>query len=387
MRSSWIEVNLDALYHNAVYMKSLLSPGCRFLAPVKGNAYGFGLVPTAKVFAKAGADYFGVAIPEEGRELREGGLTQPILIFGATFSDDYELLFDYDLIPNVFRLDQAKELSALAVEKGKELTIHISVDTGLTRLGFDYTDELPDIIEEIYRLPGFKVEGIFTMLATTELYPERTYCDWQFGRFMDLCGTLEERGVQLPIRHVCDGGGTLAFPEMHLDMARPGTPLYGMLSGEPHSMDELQDPLEPAIEVKTRLASVRRVPKGTKVGYGATWEAPKESTIGVLPLGFVDGVARLAAGRGWVLVQGIKCPIIGRVCMDQMMIDLSDVPEPVFGEEVVVMGCQNGAKIDILEAGDFALTSDTEYSCRLGRRLPIRYIGKLAGELGLPVKA
>ena len=387
MRSSWIEVNLDALYHNAVYMKSLLSPGCRFLAPVKGNAYGFGLVPTAKVFAKAGADYFGVAIPEEGRELREGGLTQPILIFGATFSDDYELLFDYDLIPNVFRLDQAKELSALAVEKGKELTIHISVDTGLTRLGFDYTDELPDIIEEIYRLPGFKVEGIFTMLATTELYPERTYCDWQFGRFMDLCGTLEERGVQLPIRHVCDGGGTLAFPEMHLDMARPGTPLYGMLSGEPHSMDELQDPLEPAIEVKTRLASVRRVPKGTKVGYGATWEAPKESTIGVLPLGFVDGVARLSAGRGWVLVQGIKCPILGRVCMDQMMIDLSDVPEPVFGEEVVVMGCQNGAKIDILEAGDFALTSDTEYSCRLGRRLPIRYIGKLAGELGLTVKA
>ena len=387
MRSSWIEVNLDALYHNAVYMKSLLSPGCRFLAPVKGNAYGFGLVPTARVFAKAGADYFGVAIPEEGRELREGGLTQPILIFGATFSDDYDLLFDYDLIPNIFRLDQAKELSALAVEKGKELTIHISVDTGLTRLGFDYTDDLPDVIEEIWRLPGLKVEGIFTMLATTELYPERTYCDWQFGRFMDLCRTLEERGVQIPIRHVCDGGGTLAFPEMHLDMARPGTPLYGMLSGEPHSMDELQDPLEPAIEVKTRVACVRRVPKGTKVGYGATWEAPKDSTIGVLPLGFVDGVARLSAGRGWVLVRGIKCPIIGRVCMDQMMIDMSDVPDPVFGEEAVVMGCQNGAKIDILEAGDFALTSDTEFSCRLGRRLPIRYIGKLAEDLGIDNKA
>ena len=193
---------------------------------------------------------------------------------------------------------------------------------------------------------------------------------------------LEERGVHIPIRHVCDGGGTLAFPEMHLDMTRPGTPLYGMLSGEPHSMDDLQDPLQPAIVVKTRLASVRRVPKGTKVGYGATWEAPKASTIGVLPLGFVDGVARQAAGRGWVLVQGIKCPIIGRVCMDQLMIDLSDVSDPKFGEEVVVMGEQNGAKIDILEAGDFAGTSDTEFSCRLGRRLPIRYVGKLAKELG-----
>lgn len=382
MRSSWIEVNLDALYHNAVYIKSLLSPGCRFLAPVKGNAYGFGLVPTAKVFAKAGAEYFGVAIPEEGAELREGGLVQPILIFGATFSDDYGLLFDYDLIPNLFRLDQAEELSALAVEKGKPLTVHLSVDTGLTRLGFDYTEDLPDTIEKICSLPGLKVEGIFTMLATTELYPERTYCDWQFGRFLKLLDALEERGVHIPIRHVCDGGGTLAFPEMHLDMARPGTPLYGMLSGEPHSMDDLQDPLQPAIEVKTRLASVRRVPKGTKVGYGATWEAPKASIIGVLPLGFVDGVARQAAGRGWVLVQGVKCPIIGRVCMDQLMIDLSDVPDPKFGEEVVVMGEQNGAKIDILEAGDFAGTSDTEFSCRLGRRLPIRYVGKLAEELG-----
>ena len=382
MRSSWIEVNLDALYHNAVYIKSLLSPGCRFLAPVKGNAYGFGLVPTAKVFAKAGAEYFGVAIPEEGVELREGGLVQPILIFGATFSDDYGLLFDYDLIPNLFRLDQAEELSALAVEKGKPLTVHLSVDTGLTRLGFDYTEDLPDTIEKICGLPGLKVEGIFTMLATTELYPERTYCDWQFGRFLKLLDALEERGVHIPIRHVCDGGGTLAFPEMHLDMARPGTPLYGMLSGEPHSMDDLQDPLQPAIEVKTRLASVRRVPKGTKVGYGATWEAPKASIIGVLPLGFVDGVARQAAGRGWVLVQGVKCPIIGRVCMDQLMIDLSDVPDPKFGEEVVVMGEQNGAKIDILEAGDFAGTSDTEFSCRLGRRLPIRYVGKLAEELG-----
>ncbi|MCR4725272.1 MAG: alanine racemase [Clostridia bacterium] len=382
MRSSWIEVNLDALYHNAVYIKSLLSPGCRFLAPVKGNAYGFGLVPTAKVFAKAGAEYFGVAIPEEGAELREGGLVQPILIFGATFSDDYGLLFDYDLIPNLFRLDQAEELSALAVEKGKPLTVHLSVDTGLTRLGFDYTEDLPDTIEKICGLPGLKVEGIFTMLATTELYPERTYCDWQFGRFLKLLDALEERGVHIPIRHVCDGGGTLAFPEMHLDMARPGTPLYGMLSGEPHSMDDLQDPLQPAIEVKTRLASVRRVPKGTKVGYGATWEAPKASIIGVLPLGFVDGVARQAAGRGWVLVQGVKCPIIGRVCMDQLMIDLSDVPDPKFGEEVVVMGEQNGAKIDILEAGDFAGTSDTEFSCRLGRRLPIRYVGKLAEELG-----
>ena len=382
MRSSWIEVNLDALYHNAVYIKSLLSPGYRFLAPVKGNAYGFGLVPAAKVFAKAGAEYFGVAIPEEGVELREGGLVQPILIFGATFSDDYSLLFDYDLIPNLFRLDQAEELSALAVEKGKTLTVHLSVDTGLTRLGFDYSEDLPDTIEKICGLPGLKVEGIFTMLATTELYPERTYCDWQFGRFLKLLDALEERGVHIPIRHVCDGGGTLAFPEMHLDMARPGTPLYGMLSGEPHSMDDLQDPLQPAIEVKTRLASVRRVPKGTKVGYGATWEAPKASTIGVLPLGFVDGVARQAAGRGWVLVQGVKCPIIGRVCMDQLMIDLSDVPDPKFGEEVVVMGEQNGAKIDILEAGDFAGTSDTEFSCRLGRRLPIRYVGKLAEELG-----
>lgn len=379
MRSSWVEIDLDALRKNTEFVKSKMAPGAKLLAPVKGNAYGHGIVPCSKVFLEMGAEYLGVAIAEEGKELREAGITAPILVFGITFSDSYDLLFDYNLIPNIYIEEQAAELSALAVERGTTLKIHISVDTGLSRLGFNYEDDLPETIQRIYKMPGLEVEGIFSMFAACEFWPDATYCWEQYNKFIALTDKLESMGVHIPLRHMCDGGGTLAYPEFHLEMVRPGTPLYGMYSGDNFGL--IQDGhMHPVMSVKSRLGCVRPVKKGTYAGYGLSWQAEKDGVLGVVPLGFVDGVSRIASGRGFVLIHGVRCPIIGKVCMDQMIVDISGVDDPKVGDEVVVMGRQGSEEIDIVEAGGFAMTTDTEYSCRMGRRLPIYYTGEKAEE-------
>lgn len=372
MRSSWIEIDLDALRKNTAFIMNRLSPGAQLMAPVKGNAYGHGAPRCAKVFEEMGAAYFGVAIPEEGVELREAGIRKPILVFGYTFDDDYDLLFDYDLIPNVFTMEQAEELNALAGQRGKTLTIHVSVDVGLHRLGFDLNETTADNIKAITEMPNLYVEGIFSMFATGYQYPDTAYCYMQFHRFMDLCGRLEEMGVHIPKRHVCDSGATLLFPEMHLEIVRPGTFLYGTDCGDVnvHFSDVIGCP---AMTVKSRLACVRSIGAGDFVGYECSWQAQKPSVIGVVPCGYVDGTSRIASNRGYVLLHGKRCPIVGNICMDQMMIDITQVDDPKIGDEIVIVGTQGPETITLAEAGEYSGTTDTEYICRQSKRLPIYY--------------
>ena len=379
MRSSWIEIDLDALRKNTAFVMDRLAPGAELLVPVKGNAYGHGAPCCAKVFAEMGAAYFGVAIPEEGVELRQAGIQQPILIFGYTFDDDYDLLFDYDLIPNVFTMEQAEELNELAGQRGKRLTIHISIDIGLHRLGMDLDETTADKVRTIAQMPNLYVEGIFSMPATGYSYPDTAYCHMQFGRFMDLCGKLEEMGVHIPKRHICDSGATLLFPEMHLELVRPGTYLYGTDCGDvnvhfPETVGAQ------AMTIKSRLASIRKIDKGEFVGYECGWEAKRPSVIGVVPCGYVDGTSRIASNRGFVLLHGKRCPIVGYICMDQMMIDITDVDDPKIGDEIVLTGTQGSETITLPEAGEYSGTSDTEYISRQGRRLPIYYTGARAEE-------
>ncbi|MCI2058733.1 MAG: alanine racemase [Oscillibacter sp.] len=370
MRSSWIEIDLDALRKNTAFILRRMSPGTKLLAPLKGNAYGHGATHCAKVFEEMGASHFGVAIPEEGVELRRAGFKEPILIFGYTFDDDYELLFDYDLMPNVFTLSQAEELNTLAGQKGKKLTIHVSVDTGLNRLGFEWRDHPVQKIEQILSLPNLVVEGIFSMFATGDQYPDTAYCRMQFHRFTQLCDKLEVDGCHIPLRHICDSGATLLFPEMHLDMVRPGSSLYGTYCGDV-TFPDIE--VWPVMSVHSRLACIRRVAMGDFVGYNCTWAAQRPSVIGVVPCGFVDGTPRLASNHGAVLLHGKRCPIVGNVCMDQMMIDITSVQDPQIGDEVVLAGVQDGEVLTLGEVGEFGHTSDTEYICRQSRRLPLVY--------------
>ena len=370
MRSSWIEIDLDALRKNTDFVLRRMAPGAKLLAPLKGNGYGHGAVQCARVFAEMGASYFGMAIPEEGVQLRKAGFQQPILIFGYTFEDSYDLLFDYQLIPNVFTVEQAEALNAMAQSRGR-LTIHVSVDTGLNRLGFPLDGETVDKILRIEALPNLKLEGIFSMFATGDQWPDTAYCRMQFERFTSLCQELEDRGCRIPLRHICDSGATLLFPEMHLDMVRPGSSLYGTYCGDV-TFPDIE--VYPVMSVKSRLACVRHINRGDFVGYNCTWAAQKPSVIGVVPCGFVDGTSRIASNRGCVLLHGKRCPIVGNVCMDQMMIDITGVENPQIGDEIVLAGTQQEETISLAEVGEFAGTSDTEYICRQGQRLPKVYL-------------
>lgn len=369
MRSSWIDVNLDALKKNTKQIKRLLSPGVKMLVPLKGNAYGHGAVECARVFESLGADYFGVAIPEEGIQLRQAGFKEPVLVFGYTFSDSYAQLFDYDLIPNVFTLEQARELEQEAAARKTKLTVHISVDTGLHRLGLPLEEAFESVCE-IAAMPHLFAEGIFTMHATSGSADPR-YAHVQFERFTALCEKLEQAGVRIPVRHICDSGATMLYPQMHLEMVRPGSILYGTpATDEPVPGFEIY----PAISVHSRLASIRSIPAGDCVGYEQTWQAARPSVIGVVPCGFVDGISRLASNRGYVLLHGQRCPIVGNVCMDQFMIDITDVDNPAVGDEIILAGRQESEEISLAEAGEYAGTSDTEFICRLHARMPIHYI-------------
>ena len=367
MRSSWVEIDLDALRKNTAIILKGLAPGAQLLAPLKGNAYGHGAVQCARVMAEMGAAYFGVAIAEEGVELRKAGFEQPILIFGYTFDDSYDLLFDYNLIPNVFTMEQAEELNALAAERNCRLTIHVSVDTGLSRLGLPLDDSTVEKILSIASMPNLYLEGVFSMFATGYDDQDDTFCRLQFNRFMQVCNQVEEAGYHIKLRHICDGGATFLYPEMHLDMVRPGSTLYGNFS-----FPYIE--YYPVMSVKSRLAAIRKIQPGDTVGYERNWKAERPSVIGVVPCGFVDGTARMASNRGCVLLHGVRCPIVGNVCMDQMMIDITEVADPKVGDEIVLCGTQNGETITLVEAGEFSGTSDTEYVCRQGRRLPMVYL-------------
>lgn len=376
MRPSWIEINLDCIRENMKQIRAHLKPETKFLATVKGDGYGHGGAEIAKAVSLAGVDYFGVAFAEEGIALRQAGIKEPILLYGRTFSGDYHMLFDYDLVPNVFSLEQAKELSAEAQKRGTKCVIQISIDTGLHRLGFDWDDHTKAKIAQIYSLPGLKIEGVFSMFANSRVSVEHmkrdiSVTEMQFERFSQLCEELEKDGLHIPLRHICDSAGTMLFPDMQLDMVRIGSSLYG-LSITDCPIDGLD--VRPAMSVFSRLANIRHIPRGEAAGYNGRWTAMRPSVIGVVPFGTVDGMTSLASGRGAVLLQGQKCPIIGEICMDQMLIDITDIEHPRIGDEIVIVGAQGNAEITAQEAASCAGLEDLEYLCKMGKRSVVYYV-------------
>ena len=376
MRPSWIEVDLDVIKKNTEQIRARLKPGTKFLATVKGDGYGHGAVETAKLLSAAGVDYFGVAFAEEGAELREAGIAEPVLIYGRTFSDSYDMLFDSNLIPNIFSLEQARELSGEAERRNTKLLAHISIDTGLHRLGLDWNEQTKDVVEEIFSLPGLEIRGIFSMFSNSRISAEFVKRDtyvtkMQFERFTHLCAELEQSGIHIPMKHICDSAGALLFPDMQLDMVRIGSSLFGTYITD-LSIGGLE--LRPAMSVYSRLASIRHINRGESVGYNCSWTAMQPSVIGVVPFGTVDGMSSTASGKGSVLLHGHRCRIIGEVCMDQMMIDITDIEDPEIGDEVVMIGSQNCAEITAQEAASCAGLEDLELLCKMGKRSPVYYI-------------
>ncbi len=381
MSRAWAEVNLDAIAHNVREIKKLLSNKTKFLGVVKADGYGHGFREVAKTLLQNGADALAVATIDEAMQLRARNIDAPILVLGHTPDMRAQDLVEHDITPTVFNYSLAKAVSDEALRAGKQAKIHISIDTGMSRIGFGTTTDDVEKIMSIYRLPNIEIEGMFTHFAKAD-ETDRSYTDMQFEKFMDMTGRLEERGLKIPIKHVCNSAGVMEFPEYHLDMVRPGIVIYGHYPSE--EVDKTKLDLKPAMELKAVITHLSEKEKGTRVSYGGTYQTHKELTkIATVPIGYADGYLRSLSNNADMIAGGKRVPVIGRICMDQCMIDVTSVNNIAVGDEVIIFGKRGDEEITVTELAANMGTINYEILCVIGRRIPRVYLkdGKIVNVL------
>lgn len=352
---TWAEIDLDAIAHNAAALKARAGGRAELMVTVKANAYGHGAVPVARAALEGGATRLAVARTLEGVELRQAGLTAPILIMGYTLPAEAARILRWDLTPTVNTWEQATALSAAAQKAGKTVPIHIKVDTGMGRFGL-LPGEALDFVQAISRLPGLFLEGLYTHFAVADA-ADKTYTRYQFETYMNVAAQLEAAGFPFPLKHVANSATTLDLPEMALDMVRCGIALYGL-----HPSDEVEPavPLRPAMALKSRVARVRTLPAGSSISYGCTYTTTRPTPVALVPVGYGDGYHRILSNKGAVLIHGQRVPIVGRVCMDQFVVDVSGIPDIRQDDEVVLFGRQGEAEITAEEVARWAQTINYE---------------------------
>lgn len=376
MKRTWAEVDFDKLAHNYHALRGLAPAGTKYLGLVKADAYGHGAVPVAKKLEELGADYLGVACLDEAIEVREAGVKTPILILGCTSSIYAAELVKYNITQACYDLEYAKELSAGAQKAGGTITVHIQCDTGMTRLGFmcheDTMEKSASEIIEAVKLPGLKAEGIFTHFSDSDGSEEYTML--QFGRFQDIIKRVRDLGYEFEIRHCANSAATLLYPATYLDMIRPGIVQFGHFPDA--KMDHALCDLVPVLELKSRVATVRDVPANTPVSYGRTNTLTRPSRLAVIPVGYGDGFCRGFSNKLTVLINGKKLPIVGRICMDMCMVDVTDAPDVKEGDVAILYG-SDGTNDQPVEAGaEIMNTISYELLCVLTKRIPRIYLNK-----------
>ncbi len=370
LKRTWAEVDLDALAHNYERIRRHVGEKTKLLGVIKADAYGHGAVPVAKELEALGASYLAVSNIDECEEVRRGGVTLPVLMLGFTPADQAERILELDMTQAVQSLDIAKAFSAAAVKCGKKMKVHIKLDTGMGRLGFlcdeeHFDESLQDILAAL-ELPGLDVEGVFTHFCVADEEGEENvaFTRTQHERFLRMIDAAEARsGFHFRLRHCCNAGGIVCYPEWAGDMVRCGIILYG--SGE---LAERMG-MEPVMSLKTRVATVRDLAPGTSVSYGRTYFTERESRIAVLPIGYADGLHRTLSNRMEVLTPYGRAKQVGRICMDMCMIDVTDLPEVKSGDEVEIFGK------NVLCAEDAAACDTIPYEllCAVSKRVPRHY--------------
>lgn len=362
----WAEISLSAIGHNIEEVRKRLAPGVRLLAVIKADAYGHGAVRVGK-YLEDRVNYFAVATLEEAVELRENGIRLPILILGYTSPSQYEDLVAFDITQTIYSRETAELLNREAANQGKKAGIHIALDTGMTRIGFQVTEEDADVIADIGRLPHLKMEGLFTHFACAD-QKDKTYCSGQLEKFNRMVRMLEEREVEIPLKHVCNSAGIMEFDDFRYDMVRSGIVTYGMYPSEEVRKERLD--LIPALEWKSRVIHVKEVGNGLGVSYGATYVTHEGRTrIATVSAGYADGYPRALSSKGRVLIHGQYAPILGRVCMDQFMVDVSRIPDVRVEDVVTLVGRDGENSISIEEIADPAARFNYEMACGISRRV------------------
>lgn len=372
-------VNLDAICHNLIEARKCLNDGVQLMAIIKADGYGHGAIPIAWAVDQL-VDAFGIAILEEGLALRKVGIKKPILILGYTSSHLFEEVIENDLIQTVFNLEMARELSLKAVALNKQANIHIKLDTGMSRIGFKDNDETFEIIKEISTLPNITIAGIFTHFAGADMLDKKS-AKMQFERYTSFVNRLEQIGVQISTKHAANSAAIIDLPETYLNMVRIGISTYGLYPSEEVEKNNLS--LQPALELLTKVVMVKDVEAGVGIGYGSTFVTTRKSVVGTIPIGYADGYPRALSNCGRVLINGVSAPIIGRICMDQFMVDLTDVPNVKEGDTVTLVGKDGKEQISVEELADMAYSFNYEFVCNISKRVPRIYYknGKKIGEM------
>lgn len=371
IRPAWAEINLDNLAHNIREIRRLAEKQSQVMAVIKADGYGHGAAKIAQTLLDNGADCFAVAVLDEAIELRNAGFLVPIFILGYTQPERAAEVVKYDLEQSVYSFEAAKALSAEAIAQGKTAKLHIKVDTGMGRIGFKADDEAVDIIRSIHALPGIKIKGIFTHFAVAD-EADKSYTELQFKKFRWICDNLEEKGIKIEIKHCGNSATIIDLPEMHLDMVRAGIMLYGLAPSKAVKLNKLV--LKEVMSLKVKISHVKELEPGQSVSYGRRFVAERRSKIASLPIGYADGYTRLLTGKAEALVKGKRVPVVGSICMDQCMIDVTGIEDIAVGEEVVLFGEQLGGFISIDEIAEKLGTINYEVVCMISRRVPRVYI-------------
>jgi alanine racemase len=372
------EIDLGAVAHNVRELRRITNTSARLMIAVKAEGYGHGAVPVARAAIANGADSLAVARVEEALELRKAGIGAPILILGPTPAHWAETVLAEQLIPTVFSLQNARNLSDAALSKKAKIPIHIKVDTGMGRLGIPCDDlrmrhdgDATREILEMERLPGVSVNGVYTHFATAD-HADKTYSNRQFKRFQALTAALESNGMRPPVLHAANSAAIIDMPQTHLDLVRAGISVYGLYPSKEVARDRTD--LRPALELKSTIIHLKRVPAGTTISYGCTYETDAPTTIGTIAAGYGDGYNRRLSNNAQVLVRGQRAPLVGRVCMDLSMVDVGHVNDVAVGDEVVLLGGQGDEFIAADEIADRLDTINYEVVTALTQRVSRIYI-------------
>lgn len=369
----WAEVDLDAIWENMVHMKENIAENTKILAVIKTDGYGHGGVPIAKMLEQLDFMFgYAAATYEEAHVLREAGVKKPILILGYTFPYCYEELIREEIRPAVYRRDTVEELAAAAAKVGKKAKVHIKVDTGMGRIGITPDEEGLEFVRFLIEHPELEVEGIFTHFAKSD-EADKTSANHQLELFQNFIDKIQtELGITIPVKHCSNSAAILEMPQANMDMVRAGITTYGLYPSEEVSKDIV--PLRAAMSLYSHIVYCKTIHAGQSVSYGGLFTAQKDTRVATIPVGYGDGYPRSLSGKGYVLIHGKKAPILGRVCMDQFMVDISEIPEAMDGDKVTLLGTDGTERITAEELGELSGRFNYEFVCDLGKRIPRVYI-------------
>ncbi len=368
----YAQIDLDNILHNIQQMQNNINEGTKIMGVIKTDAYGHGAVPIGRELERLGVVWgYATATVEEAEILRRNGLRKPVLVLGASFSEHFGALAKEGIRATVFSLQQARQMETYARESEHKIFVHIKIDTGMSRLGFQVTKEAADEIAQIAKMPHIVVEGMFTHFAKSD-EKDKTMAREQLGKFQEMREMLEQRGLSVPMLHCANSAAIIDMPDTGMDMVRAGISLYGMWPSAEVQKEHVD--LQPVLSLKSRIVFLKELEAGRTISYGADYKTTGRQRIATIPVGYGDGYPRSLSGKGYVLIHGKRAPICGRICMDQFMVDVTHIPKAKEGDTVVLVGRDGEETITMEEIGELSGRFNYEFACDLGKRIPRVYV-------------